>query len=132
MHRVIVPEILWEMRSPSGTGMKTRRAVMKSLKEFFHMIVAAVICFGMKIVSSGECCVVKALTGTGGTVCGTAPDKGKKEVFEKSRNRLFLKNAYDRSQGPGGRLWIREKKRSPSGKKVPEEADKILFYLVPE
>lgn len=51
LHRVIVPETLWERHSPGGTGMRIRRTIMRGLKEIFCKIVAAVICLGMKVFS---------------------------------------------------------------------------------
>lgn len=105
---------------------------MKSLKEFFHMIVAAVICFGMKVITGRENRIVKTVTETNEVLCLSAPDGYRNLFYDKKKVRLPLKKVFYWKQGPGDRLWKHRYKRLFWGKKIPEEKDKVSFYLVPE
>ena len=152
-HRVIVPETLWERRSPGGTGIRIRRAIMRGLKEFFCKIVTAVICFGMKVFSgnillniskeknasfypemkrnkkcgSHKVQVVGRHAETTGSVTGKISYV--KNSIDKSRYHLFLKQVFYWLQGPGDRMQI---VKYSSAKKGLELKKKELFYLVPE
>ena len=126
---------------------------MRGLKEFFCKIVAAVICFGMKVFSGSifenilkeknasiypkieENRIYGNNKGQTGSVCTEMTSSVADELsyignsINKSQYHLFLKRVFYWLQGPGDRLY---NSKSSSENKDLERKKKMLFHLVPE
>lgn len=135
---------------------------MKGLKEFFRIIVTAVICFGMRAFIGNKNRLVKACMGNGnvsvftensravkyGSSVGEAftSNKGASKaksnhitgtqtgsLFQyKMRRRPLLKKVFFWLQGPGDRMKKFQNNKPPAGTGIPEETKFPGFYLVPE
>ena len=135
---------------------------MRGFKEFFRMIVTAIICFGTKRFGGNKKEFVRVCTENGNTFFLTgmngnwnpSVNAGKdfisknRNLGRKSRNNLEIKERglsypYSRQplplkkvmfwkQGPGDRNSDLHKNRSPSRAAIPKEIRYEWMYLVPE
>lgn len=135
---------------------------MKGLKEFFRMIITAVVCFGAKLFGGNKKGFVRVCTENGNAFFLTGGDgiwnhfgSEGKDLISKNRNlelksrnipkikemgvfypysryRLSLKEVMPWKQGPGDSNRNLHKTRSPSGTVDLKETLPGWFYLVPE
>lgn len=135
---------------------------MKGLKEFFRMIITAVVCFGTKLFGVNKKGVVRVCTENGNAFFLTGrhgiwnySESEEKDLISKngnlelksrntpkikemgvlypySRYRLPLKEVMQWKQGPGDRNKELHKNKSPSRTAILEEIREGRSYLVPE
>ncbi len=135
---------------------------MKGLKEFFRMIITAVVCFGAKLFGGNKKGVVKVCTEKGNTFFLTGREgswnlpksegkdfirknrnlglksrstlerKGRNLLYPYSRQNLPLKEVMPWKQGPGDRNEELHKNKSPSRIMILEEIRGEGIYLAPE
>ena len=134
---------------------------MKGLKEFFRMIITAVVCFGAKLFGGNKKGVVKVFTEKGNTFFLTGRDggwalsksegkdfirknrnlglksrstlerKGRNLLYPYSRQNLPLKEVMPWKQGPGDRNEELHKNKSPSRIMILKEIRGEGIYLAP-
>lgn len=95
---------------------------MRGLKEFFRVIVAAVICFGVRLFGGnkkemvcGENTLIKQNHNSGVKSQKTIEIRNKGVFSYGSGYRLLLKKVMPWNQGPGDRNREPHKNKSPSG-----------------
>lgn len=111
---------------------------MRGLKEFFRMIITAVVCFGTKLFGENKKEFVKVCTENGSTFflkskeLSATRNNNVNVYYHNSSHPLFLKKVMPWKQGPGDRNRQLHKNRSPSRAEILEEIRDGGIYLVPE
>ena len=112
---------------------------MRGLKEFFRVIVAAVICFGARLFGGNkkemvweENTLTKQNRNSEGKIQKTTETGNKNVLSYGSGCRPLLKKVMPWKQGPGDRNRELHKNKSPSRTVILEEIRDGRVYLVPE